>query len=52
MTGSGGLCGNLNIHVGNASGCAVAENGELALASTWAIAAGWMHPGPTTTRNA
>jgi feruloyl esterase len=34
MTGCGGLCGNLNIRVSNASGCAPAENGELALAST------------------
>jgi len=34
MTGCGGLCGNLNIRVSNATGCAPAENGELALAST------------------
>ncbi len=34
QTGCGGLCGNLNIHLGNDSGCAPAQNGELVLAST------------------
>ncbi len=34
QTGCGGTCGNLNIRVSNANGCAVAQNGELALAST------------------
>jgi hypothetical protein len=34
QTGCGGLCGNLNIRVGNDMGCAPSQNGELALAST------------------
>jgi hypothetical protein len=34
QTGCGGLCGNLNIRLGNDSGCAPAQNGELVLAST------------------
>ena len=34
MTGCGGLCGNLNIHLGNDFACAPAQNGELALAAT------------------
>ncbi len=34
QTGCGGLCGNLNIHLSNDSGCAPAQNGELVLAST------------------
>ncbi len=34
QTGCGGLCGNLNIRVSKAGGCAIAEHGELALAST------------------
>ncbi len=34
QTGCGGLCGTLNIRVGNAQSCAPAQNGELALAST------------------
>jgi feruloyl esterase len=34
QTGCGGLCGNLNINVGRAEGCAPATNGEIALAST------------------
>ena len=34
QTGCGGLCGNLDIRLGNASGCIPADRGELALAST------------------
>ena len=34
QTGCGGLCGNLNIRLGNAASCAPAQNGELILAST------------------
>jgi len=34
QTGCGGLCGNLNIRLGNDEGCLPATNGELALAST------------------
>jgi feruloyl esterase len=34
QTGCGGLCGNLNVRVGNADGCAPAQRGELAVAST------------------
>jgi hypothetical protein len=34
QTGCGGLCGNLNIRLGNDCGCAPAQNGELVLAST------------------
>jgi hypothetical protein len=34
QTGCAGLCGNMNIHVCNDEGCAPAERGELALAST------------------
>jgi len=34
QTGCGGLCGNTNIRVSNAENCAVAERGEIALAST------------------
>lgn len=34
QTGCGGLCGNLNIRLGNDFGCAPAQNGELVLAST------------------
>ena len=34
QTGCGGLCGNLNIRLGNADGCYPADHGELALAST------------------
>ena len=34
QTGCGGLCGNLSIHLNNASGCYPADHGELALAST------------------
>jgi len=34
QTGCGGLCGNLNIRLGNDDGCMPATNGELALAST------------------
>ncbi len=34
QTGCGGLCGNLNIRLGNDDGCMPAANGELALAST------------------
>lgn len=34
QTGCGGLCGNLNIHLGNDMTCAPAQDGELALAST------------------
>ncbi len=34
QTGCGGLCGNLNIRLGNAEGCYPADHGELALAST------------------
>ncbi len=34
QTGCGGLCGNLNIRLGNSQGCYPADHGELALAST------------------
>ena len=34
QTGCGGLCGTLEIRLGNASGCIPADRGELALAST------------------
>jgi hypothetical protein len=34
QTGCGGLCGNLNIRLGNDDGCYPAQHGELALAST------------------
>jgi len=34
QTGCGGLCGNLNIRLGNDEGCMPATNGELVLAST------------------
>ena len=34
QTGCGGLCGNLNIRLGNDEGCLPATSGELALAST------------------
>ena len=34
QTGCGGLCGDLNIRLGNADGCYPAAHGELALAST------------------
>jgi feruloyl esterase len=34
QTGCGGLCGNLNVRVGNEEGCAPAEAGELAVASS------------------
>ena len=34
QTGCGGLCGNLNINVGRAEGCAPATNGELVTAAT------------------
>jgi Tannase and feruloyl esterase len=34
QTGCGGLCGNLNIRLGNADGCYPADHGELALASS------------------
>ena len=34
QTGCGGLCGNLNIRLGNSDGCYPAQHGELALAST------------------
>jgi hypothetical protein len=34
QTGCGGLCGNLNIRLGNDDGCYPATHGELALAST------------------
>jgi hypothetical protein len=34
QTGCGGLCGSLNIRLGNADGCYPADHGELALAST------------------
>ena len=34
QTGCGGLCGNLQIHVSNAEGCAPVESEELAVAST------------------
>lgn len=34
QTGCGGLCGNLNIRLGNDDGCLPATHGELALAST------------------
>ena len=34
QTGCGGLCGTLNIRVGNDEGCLPAERGEFALAST------------------
>ena len=34
QTGCGGLCGNLDIRLGNDEGCIPATNGELALAST------------------
>jgi hypothetical protein len=33
-TGCGGLCGNLNIRLGNAADCMQAQKGEFALAST------------------
>jgi hypothetical protein len=33
-TGCGGLCGSLNIRLGNSDGCYPADHGELALAST------------------
>jgi hypothetical protein len=35
QTGCGGLCGNLNIRLGNDDGCYPATHGELALASTY-----------------
>jgi feruloyl esterase len=34
QTGCGGLCGDLNVRVNNASGCLPAGRGELAMAST------------------
>lgn len=34
QTGCGGLCGQLNIRLGNDDGCMPATNGEIALAST------------------
>jgi len=34
QTGCGGLCGNLNIRLGNDDGCLPATRGEIALAST------------------
>jgi feruloyl esterase len=34
QTGCGGLCGNLNIRLGNAEGCYPANHGDIALAST------------------
>ena len=34
QTGCGGLCGNLNLRLGNDDGCYPAQHGELALAST------------------
>jgi len=34
QTGCGGLCGNLNIRLGNDDGCYPAQHGELVLAST------------------
>jgi len=34
QTGCGGLCGNLNVRLSNASSCVPAQKGELALAST------------------
>ena len=34
QAGCGGLCGNLNVRVSNADGCAPAQRGELAVAST------------------
>jgi len=34
QTGCGGLCGNLNIRLGDEEGCLPATNGELVLAST------------------
>ncbi|MCX6630145.1 MAG: tannase/feruloyl esterase family alpha/beta hydrolase, partial [Candidatus Solibacter sp.] len=34
QSGCGGLCGNLNVRVGNADGCIPAQRGELAVAST------------------
>jgi feruloyl esterase len=34
QTGCGGLCGNLNIRLGNAEGCYPADHGELVLASS------------------